>query len=760
MENLLIRTLIVIFALVNVNCITTTHHDKPEKARVTIMASTMKENENGLKAAKSLNVTLSPSERQKRLLPYMTFYLAHDFNRPQDQINYQSGEGQRYPLQKATTYQQFHNKFSEQISPLNPNEQKIKYTPFLESNALPGPFLPMRNTGSGYNNRNIFNNSPPQIDVSKVPNYSAIYEKLSQLKLQNQLKLNYQQYTNKYNNVQLQKPQSQDVAYIPVRETYKNVPNNDNNYEQIQVPVQIITPNQMQTIINKLPELNIPKQIPLENENVYKINNNKHHIYRPVIYVQQKPEYRQKPVYIIRKPIVQKPFKYDTVVENYESPKYQSKYNLIPVNIPETPRESPVKYINSEPPVKYINTINSEGPVKFINSEVPVKYSNENSPVKYANPDPVRYTNPDPVNYDNNVKYINSDPSVKYVNSDSSAKYVNSDTPVKYLNLESPIKYVSAEAPIKVVKIGNKRPNYIPIKYEKPIRYEYSPKVEYQAPLTPPPVQEEPQLQVIQNDNSLSSILKKLQDMNALPHTITPDNIDNSIRTLVKILSGLKKQTKLKPIVVAEEEGDEENEAGVNLGERPGSASHYPENTPEGGTPGKPGVDYPALSSIPETEFNCKTQRYKGFFGDPETHCQVWHYCDLNGGQASFLCPNGTIFSQVALTCDWWYNVKCANTPQLYVLNERLYKYILPLSPKFPEDYSGPLVDKYLALKFKEMEEKMRQERNKNKNNSSKEEKDDDDDEENESENEDEANLTSSASVETGEIPLLEEVNS
>ena len=41
-----------------------------------------------------------------------------------------------------------------------------------------------------------------------------------------------------------------------------------------------------------------------------------------------------------------------------------------------------------------------------------------------------------------------------------------------------------------------------------------------------------------------------------------------------------------------------------------------------------------------------------------------------------------------------WFNVKCATTAQLYVLNERLYKYILPFTPKFPEDYDGPLVDK------------------------------------------------------------------
>ncbi|KAJ8921456.1 hypothetical protein NQ315_003074 [Exocentrus adspersus] len=213
----------------------------------------------------------------------------------------------------------------------------------------------------------------------------------------------------------------------------------------------------------------------------------------------------------------------------------------------------------------------------------------------------------------------------------------------------------------------------------------------------------------VENPNSLGLILKQLQATNTLPQTLTPDNIDNSIKTLVRILEALKKQQKLsKPIVVADDSVDYNGSD-----EEPGTITQtFPVEAPDGGgTPGKPGVDYPALSNIPQTSFNCKTQRYKGFFGDPDTHCQVWHYCDLNGGQASFLCPNGTIFSQVALTCDWWYNVKCSTTAQLYVLNERLYKYIIPLSPKFPEDYSGPLVDKYLALKFQEMEEKMRKEK-------------------------------------------------
>lgn len=128
-----------------------------------------------------------------------------------------------------------------------------------------------------------------------------------------------------------------------------------------------------------------------------------------------------------------------------------------------------------------------------------------------------------------------------------------------------------------------------------------------------------------------------------------------------------------------------------------------------GATRGKPFIDYPAYSSIPKTNFECKKQRYKGFFGDPESECQAWHYCDLNGGKSSFLCPNGTIFSQAALTCDWWFNVKCESTTQLYVLNERLYKFILPIMPKFPEDFTGPEADRYIELKFKEMEEKMKE---------------------------------------------------
>ncbi|XP_075147313.1 uncharacterized protein LOC142221450 [Haematobia irritans] len=228
--------------------------------------------------------------------------------------------------------------------------------------------------------------------------------------------------------------------------------------------------------------------------------------------------------------------------------------------------------------------------------------------------------------------------------------------------------------------------------------------------------------------SSLAEILHKLQESNHLPHTLTPDNIDNSIKTLIRILNNLKKTQTIEPNPPQHHEnspsfspdydygtGSDEQEQGhhqiPNSNVIPSSVAGP--NKHPGPSTGRPGIDYPIYSEIPQTSFDCSKQRYKGFFGDPETNCQVWHYCDLNGGKASFLCPNGTIFSQIALTCDWWFNVKCATTAQLYVLNERLYKYILPFTPKFPEDYSGPIVDKYLALKFQEMEEKMRLEKKK-----------------------------------------------
>ncbi|XP_055699910.1 uncharacterized protein LOC129799749 [Phlebotomus papatasi] len=90
--------------------------------------------------------------------------------------------------------------------------------------------------------------------------------------------------------------------------------------------------------------------------------------------------------------------------------------------------------------------------------------------------------------------------------------------------------------------------------------------------------------------------------------------------------------------------------------------------------PGRPGTDYPILSAIPYTNFYCDDQPYPGFFADMDTRCQGWHYCDIDGRQASFLCPNGTQFSQAVFVCDWWFNVRCDLSPRLYSINARLYQ--------------------------------------------------------------------------------------
>ena len=63
--------------------------------------------------------------------------------------------------------------------------------------------------------------------------------------------------------------------------------------------------------------------------------------------------------------------------------------------------------------------------------------------------------------------------------------------------------------------------------------------------------------------------------------------------------------------------------------------------------PGEPGVDYPVFSEVPDTDFNCRQQEFPGIYTDVESNCQVFHMCQPQSGERnSFLCPNGTMFSQ------------------------------------------------------------------------------------------------------------------
>ncbi|XP_042207845.1 U-scoloptoxin(01)-Cw1a-like [Homarus americanus] len=78
---------------------------------------------------------------------------------------------------------------------------------------------------------------------------------------------------------------------------------------------------------------------------------------------------------------------------------------------------------------------------------------------------------------------------------------------------------------------------------------------------------------------------------------------------------------------------------------------------------GVAGADYPTYSRVPDTSFRCEDQETPGYYADEEAECQVFHICVSEGRrvrQYSFLCPNGTVFSQQYLVCVWWYSFQCA----------------------------------------------------------------------------------------------------
>ncbi|XP_052898165.1 uncharacterized protein LOC128304955 [Anopheles moucheti] len=90
--------------------------------------------------------------------------------------------------------------------------------------------------------------------------------------------------------------------------------------------------------------------------------------------------------------------------------------------------------------------------------------------------------------------------------------------------------------------------------------------------------------------------------------------------------------------------------------------------------PGEPDVDYPILGSIPTTQFSCD-KRHHGYYADVEARCQVFRVCantDSTGRGFAFLCPNGTLFNQRHLVCDWYMNVRCEESENFYHVNDNI----------------------------------------------------------------------------------------
>lgn len=74
---------------------------------------------------------------------------------------------------------------------------------------------------------------------------------------------------------------------------------------------------------------------------------------------------------------------------------------------------------------------------------------------------------------------------------------------------------------------------------------------------------------------------------------------------------------------------------------------------------------------------NCLKKRtyVAGYYVDIEARCQVFRVCahtDTSGMGFTFLCPNGTLFNQQFMVCDWYYNVNCAESEQFFGMNKVL----------------------------------------------------------------------------------------
>ncbi|OXA57621.1 hypothetical protein Fcan01_08481 [Folsomia candida] len=89
----------------------------------------------------------------------------------------------------------------------------------------------------------------------------------------------------------------------------------------------------------------------------------------------------------------------------------------------------------------------------------------------------------------------------------------------------------------------------------------------------------------------------------------------------------------------------------------------------QGEIPGEAGTDYPILREIVDTPFDCDNVQYSGYYADVDdaARCQIFHIC-LKGNayrktqKWSFLCPNGTVFSQENFVCVWWHSAPECNT--------------------------------------------------------------------------------------------------
>ncbi|XP_055356215.1 U-scoloptoxin(01)-Er1a-like [Paramacrobiotus metropolitanus] len=91
----------------------------------------------------------------------------------------------------------------------------------------------------------------------------------------------------------------------------------------------------------------------------------------------------------------------------------------------------------------------------------------------------------------------------------------------------------------------------------------------------------------------------------------------------------------------------------------------------------KPGESFPIRKEIPkDITFDCSAKKNPGFYADtsPASRCQIFHRCDVNGNMTSYLCIPPTLFNQITLVCDYFFNVDCERfSSYVDFANSRLY---------------------------------------------------------------------------------------
>jgi hypothetical protein len=101
---------------------------------------------------------------------------------------------------------------------------------------------------------------------------------------------------------------------------------------------------------------------------------------------------------------------------------------------------------------------------------------------------------------------------------------------------------------------------------------------------------------------------------------------------------------------------------------------------------------YPQLRAIPDdaANYDC-SKKPPGFYADVSQQCQLFHRCDVNGNHTAYLCVNSTVFNQITLVCDYFFNVDCDKFAQYEnFANSRLYKDGAVLFDSPPTEYLAP----------------------------------------------------------------------